>query len=66
MNGLVSLTVILGFIGSVVGHGYLLEPIARGSRWRFNTTALPDYDDNSQFCGGFAVSLKNFKKYRVL
>ncbi|XP_053667653.1 uncharacterized protein LOC128718003 [Anopheles marshallii] len=42
-------------IATVSGHGMVLDPIARGSRWRCNSVALPNYTDNEQFCGGFPV-----------
>lgn len=50
--------VILGaavLIDTVDGHGMVLEPVARGSRWRFDSTAPINYDDNGNFCGGFYV-----------
>jgi hypothetical protein len=56
-NVFVSLIVIFGFVEFVVGHGFLAEPVARGSRWRYNSSAIANYDDNSLFCGGFVVSL---------
>jgi hypothetical protein len=56
-NSLVLITAICGFIGSVIGHGYVNEPVARGSRWRTNSSAPVNVDDNSLFCGGFAVSV---------
>lgn len=54
MLGSVSLVAVL-CIGSVVGHGYLLEPIQRGSRWRENASAPENYNDNELFCGGFTT-----------
>uniref|UniRef100_A0A182MNE0 Chitin-binding type-4 domain-containing protein n=1 Tax=Anopheles culicifacies TaxID=139723 RepID=A0A182MNE0_9DIPT len=42
-------------IATVHGHGMVLDPIARGSRWRCNPLALPNYTDNELFCGGFQV-----------
>lgn len=39
----------------VTGHGMVLDPIARGSRWRCNTNAPANYDDNGLFCGGYFV-----------
>lgn len=38
------------------GHGMLLDPVNRASRWRFNSSAPADYNDNEGFCGGFNVS----------
>ncbi|XP_035893117.1 uncharacterized protein LOC118503682 [Anopheles stephensi] len=45
----------LGMIATVSGHGMVLDPIARASRWRCNPLALPNYTDNELFCGGFQV-----------
>ncbi|XP_055541532.1 uncharacterized protein LOC129727584 isoform X2 [Wyeomyia smithii] len=39
----------------VAGHGMVLEPIARGSRWRCNSKAPANYDDNGLYCGGYYV-----------
>lgn len=44
-----------GFIQIVFGHGMLLDPVSRGSRWRFDARAPINYDDNQLFCGGFSV-----------
>ncbi|XP_058117917.1 uncharacterized protein LOC131289265 [Anopheles ziemanni] len=51
----VVLLVGCGFIASSNGHGMALDPIARGSRWRCNPLALPNYTDNELFCGGYPV-----------
>ncbi|KAJ8967647.1 hypothetical protein NQ317_016538 [Molorchus minor] len=40
----------------VVGHGMMLQPVNRASRWRFDPTAPIDYDDNQSFCGGAYAS----------
>jgi len=37
----------------VAGHGTVLDPVSRGSRWRFTSKAKPDYDDTQGWCGGF-------------
>lgn len=39
----------------VAGHGMVLDPVNRASRWRFDTKAKPDYDDTQGWCGGFYV-----------
>ncbi|KAF5281669.1 hypothetical protein FQR65_LT14599 [Abscondita terminalis] len=41
--------------GEVSGHGMMLEPVNRGSRWRYNATALPNYSDMGLFCGGYSA-----------
>ncbi|KAJ8963265.1 hypothetical protein NQ318_018732 [Aromia moschata] len=35
-----------------LGHGMMLDPPNRASRWRFNASAPADYDDNQCYCGG--------------
>uniref|UniRef100_A0AAG5D3F7 Chitin-binding type-4 domain-containing protein n=1 Tax=Anopheles atroparvus TaxID=41427 RepID=A0AAG5D3F7_ANOAO len=57
MVSLLSIVLLVGcgLIASVSGHGMALDPIARGSRWRCNPLALPNYTDNEQFCGGYQV-----------
>lgn len=42
---------------NVFGHGMLMDPVGRGSRWRYDKTAPKNYDDNANFCGGGAVSI---------
>lgn len=37
------------------GHGMSWNPIARGSRWRFNTSAPVNNDDAGLWCGGFGT-----------
>lgn len=44
----------------VFGHGMLLDPVARGSRWRYDASAPVNYDDNQLFCGGFSVRFQVF------
>lgn len=36
------------------GHGMVISPAGRGSRWRSDRTAPFDYDDNGSNCGGFS------------
>uniref|UniRef100_A0A0K8TUX0 Chitin-binding type-4 domain-containing protein n=2 Tax=Bactrocera latifrons TaxID=174628 RepID=A0A0K8TUX0_BACLA len=50
---LVSLACI--YNGLVSGHGMLLDPPGRSSRWRYNSTAPTNYDDNGLNCGGMSV-----------
>lgn len=40
-------------IDLVSGHGRVLEPAGRSSRWRFDSTAPINYDDTALYCGGF-------------
>lgn len=44
------------------GHGMMLKPPGRSSRWRYNSSAPVNYNDNENFCGGFAVSLNKKSK----
>ena len=39
----------------VQGHGRLMNPVSRSSRWRFNESAVANYNDNEGFCGGYGV-----------
>ncbi|XP_054726103.1 uncharacterized protein LOC129236003 [Anastrepha obliqua] len=41
--------------GSVCGHGMMLDPPGRSSRWRYNSSAPKNYDDNGLNCGGMTV-----------
>lgn len=36
-------------------HGHLIDPIQRGSRWRTNSSALHNYNDNELYCGGYTT-----------
>ncbi|XP_055907060.1 uncharacterized protein LOC129942229 [Eupeodes corollae] len=55
MMGLKLYFVVLVFIGYVSGHGMMLDPVNRASRWREDKTAPANYDDNGLYCGGYAV-----------
>lgn len=39
----------------VSGHGMVLDPVNRSSRWRYDATAEANYDDNQIWCGGLGV-----------
>ncbi|XP_067621799.1 uncharacterized protein [Eurosta solidaginis] len=39
----------------VRGHGMMLDPPGRSSRWRFNASAPKNYDDNGLNCGGMTT-----------
>ncbi|CAD6991693.1 uncharacterized protein LOC101452679 isoform X1 [Ceratitis capitata] len=43
------------YIDSVFGHGMMLDPPGRSSRWRYNSSAPVNYDDNGLNCGGMTV-----------
>ena len=40
----------------VTGHGYLADPPARNSMWRYGFDTPKNYNDAEQNCGGFSVS----------
>ncbi|XP_077290276.1 uncharacterized protein LOC143914057 [Arctopsyche grandis] len=42
----------------VQGHGMVLDPVNRASRWRVDSSAPPNYGDNQLWCGG-AGALQN-------
>lgn len=44
-------------ISQINSHGMLLDPVARSSRWHYNSSAPINYDDNGLNCGGYGVSL---------
>ncbi|KAJ8669106.1 hypothetical protein QAD02_000365 [Eretmocerus hayati] len=51
----------------ILGHGKLMRPIARASRWRddrFNESE-PHYEDNQLYCGGIGVYTSNGYKCGV-
>lgn len=48
------LGVIVG-IGYVAGHGMVMNPVSRQSRWRFNSSAPINWDDDQVYCGSFGV-----------
>lgn len=39
-------------IHTIFSHGRLISPISRSSRWRTNSSAPINYDDNQLYCGG--------------
>lgn len=58
---LLLLSIISVVFVEVLGHGYMLRPINRASRWRLDPTnwGIPhNYEDNQYFCGGYSVSAK--------
>ena len=46
---------LLNLLDEISGHGMLMDPVNRASRWRFDSTAFADYNDMEGFCGGFLV-----------
>lgn len=44
---------IFVFLGEADSHARLMDPESRSSRWRFNSSAPIDYNDNGGNCGGY-------------
>lgn len=51
-----SLLVALFEIQTTSGHGMMMDPVNRGSRWRVDSTAPTNWNDNESYCGGIGVS----------
>lgn len=47
--------VVVNLFDGISGHGYLLDPVNRASRWRVDGSTPRDYNDMEGFCGGFNV-----------
>ncbi|XP_055904759.1 uncharacterized protein LOC129940438 [Eupeodes corollae] len=43
------------FCTKVIGHGMLLDPVSRSSRWRYDESAPKNYEDYMLNCGGADV-----------
>ena len=52
----------LALIQLVQGHGYMEDPPARNSMWRYGFRNPKNYNDNENFCGGNIVCHTKFKK----
>jgi len=57
-----ALVAILSQIETVIGHGRLVQPPARGTAWRYGFKTPKDYTDNEENCGGFGVQWNNENK----
>ena len=49
---LVSLCITLALFQFIHGHGYMENPPARNSMWRYGFNNPKNYNDNEFFCGG--------------
>lgn len=38
----------------VHGHGMIIDPVGRSTRWRYNLSAPINFMDNQLYCGGFS------------
>lgn len=58
-----SFAFVLVAVRLIEAHGTVHDPPARQTRWRYDRSAIPNYDDRQLFCGGLAVSAirKRFK-----
>lgn len=55
MYAVLVLCLMLGNLGMIMGHGMMLEPVARNSMWRKGFPNPHNYNDNEQNCGGFST-----------
>lgn len=58
---LISVVLLISYIEFIQGHGMVMDPINRGSRWRSDRSAIPDYNDNQADCGGIQ---NQYNKYQ--
>lgn len=52
---LISALSVIVLVGYVSSHGMVMNPVCRQSRWRFNSSAPVDWDDDQLYCGSFGV-----------
>ncbi|KAL5274199.1 hypothetical protein ACFFRR_000770 [Megaselia abdita] len=50
-----ALLVLLVQFQPIQGHGMVMDPVNRASRWRFNSSAPQDWTDNEGYCGGISI-----------
>ncbi|XP_061399708.1 uncharacterized protein LOC133335447 [Musca vetustissima] len=55
VQSFVFLVILATLVDYSWGHGMMLNPPGRSSRWRFDSTAPINYNDNANYCGGFGV-----------
>ncbi|KAH8417173.1 hypothetical protein KR222_005894 [Zaprionus bogoriensis] len=46
-------------VAQIDAHGMMLSPAGRSSRWRYDSSAPKNYDDNALYCGGFWKQTQN-------
>ncbi|CAD7093332.1 unnamed protein product [Hermetia illucens] len=51
-HALSKLLLLFGLVDYAFGHGMMIEPVGRQSRWRVDDTAPVNTNDNELFCGG--------------
>lgn len=57
VNCIILLEIFLLHFNEIFGHGMLLNPVSRGSRWRYDSKAPTNFDDNQLYCGGYSVNI---------
>lgn len=51
---------LVNIFDGVTGHGMLMDPVNRASRWRVDQSTPRDYNDMEGFCGGFNVQWSQY------
>lgn len=46
---------LANLVDEISGHGMVMKPVNRASRWKVDGSNPKDYDDMQGFCGGFNV-----------
>ncbi|EDW96121.2 uncharacterized protein LOC6535786 [Drosophila yakuba] len=60
MKYLLSITLLLAIgLQQIDGHGMMLSPPSRSSRWRYDGSAPQNWNDNELFCGGLYTQSNN-------
>ena len=57
---IIIVVLLINLIEFVRGHGMIMDPINRASRWRNDSRAKPDYNDMEGNCGGFEAQFNNY------
>lgn len=47
------LVLVVALANEIAGHGRMMDPVNRASRWRVGMGGPADYNDMEGFCGGF-------------
>jgi Lytic polysaccharide mono-oxygenase, cellulose-degrading len=54
-KNIVLVTSLINYFKLFLGHGMVMDPVNRASRWRKDGSQPQDYDDNQAWCGGFGA-----------
>lgn len=52
--------VLVNIFDGISGHGMVMEPVGRASRWRVDGSNPRNYNDMETFCGGYSVQWNQF------